>query len=75
MTPNRTVDVSNLPAYNISNQAPLWWGQFLMCAIEGTLFCTMIATYFYLRMSVDVWPPPGVPSPGRALLSVCRALK
>lgn len=70
MTPHRTLDVSNLPAYNISSQAPLWWGQFLMCAIEGTLFCTMIATYFYLRMSVDVWPPPGVPSPGPTLATL-----
>jgi heme/copper-type cytochrome/quinol oxidase subunit 3 len=67
VTPNRTVDVSNLPAYNISNQAPLFWGQVLMCAIEGTLLCTLIATYFYLRLSVDVWPPPGVQSPGLTL--------
>jgi cytochrome c oxidase subunit I+III len=34
-----------------------------MCAIEGTLLCTLIATYFYVRLSVDVWPPPGVQSP------------
>lgn len=67
MTPTRTVDVSDLPAYNISNQAPLWWGQLLLCAIEGTLFCTLIATYFYLRLGVDVWPPPGVQLPGLTL--------
>src|SRR5581483_11287053 len=27
MTPVRTLDVSGLPPYNISNRAPTWWGQ------------------------------------------------
>jgi cytochrome c oxidase subunit III len=61
MTPARTLDVSGLPPYEISNRAPLYWGQLLMAAIEGTLLCILIATYFYARLSVDVWPPPGVP--------------
>lgn len=60
MTPGRTLDVSGLPAYEISNRAPLWWGQLLLAFIEGSLFCIMIAIYFYCRLSVDVWPPPGV---------------
>ena len=61
MSPTRTLDVSGLPAYEISNRAPLWWGQLFMAMIEGSLFCILIAMYFYLRLSVDVWPPPGVP--------------
>jgi cytochrome c oxidase subunit III len=60
VTPTRTLDVSGLPAYEISNRAPLWLGQLLMTAIEGTLFCILIAMYFYARLSVDVWPPAGV---------------
>ena len=63
MSPARTLDVSDLPPYHISNRSPLFWGQVLLCAIEGTMFCILIATYFYIRMSVDVWPPPGVPAP------------
>ena len=55
----RTVDVSGLPPYEISNQSPLFWGQALMCLIEGSLLCMLIATYFYLRLGVDVWPGPG----------------
>lgn len=59
MTPVRTLDVSGLPPYNVSNRAPLWWGQVLLAAIEGSMFCILIAIYFYLRLGVDVWPPPG----------------
>jgi len=60
MTPVHTVDVSDLPPYEISVGAPLWWGQILLCVIEGTMFSILIAMYFYLRLSLDVWPPPGV---------------
>jgi len=59
----RTLDVSGLPPYDISNQSPIFWGQVLMCLIEGSLLCMLIATYFYLRLSVDVWPGPGVRLP------------
>jgi cytochrome c oxidase subunit I+III len=34
-----------------------------MCVIEGSMFSILIATYFYLRLGVDVWPPPGIQSP------------
>lgn len=60
MTQNRTLNVSALPTYEISSRAPLWWGQLIMALIEGSLFCMMCAMYFYYRLSVDVWPPPGV---------------
>ena len=63
MTAARSLDVADLPVYSISNRAPLWWGQFLMCVIEGSMLCMLIAIYFYLRLGVDVWPPPGTQSP------------
>ncbi|PWU01053.1 MAG: hypothetical protein C5B51_23725 [Terriglobia bacterium] len=69
MSERRTLDVSGLPPYEISNQAPLFWGQVLMCLIEGTLLCMLIATYFYLRLGIDVWPGPGVHPPGLTLSS------
>jgi heme/copper-type cytochrome/quinol oxidase subunit 3 len=59
MTQMRTVDVSHLPDYDVSNQAPLWWGQLMIAFIEGTMFCLLIAAYFYTRLRMDVWPPPG----------------
>lgn len=70
MTPVATLDVAGLPEYSISNKAPLWWGQVLLCAIEGSMFCMLIAIYFYLRMGVDVWPPPGDRLPDAALSTV-----
>jgi heme/copper-type cytochrome/quinol oxidase subunit 3 len=63
MTEQRTLDVSGLPPYDVSNQAPLFLGQVLMCLIEGSLLCMLIATYFYLRLGVNVWPGPGVRVP------------
>jgi cytochrome c oxidase subunit I+III len=67
MTQTRVLDVSTLPPYEISHISPLWAGQVLMCAIEATLFVILIATYFYLRLGVDVWPPPGTQIPGTLL--------
>jgi cytochrome c oxidase subunit I+III len=55
----KTLDVSELPPFSISTDAPLWWGQFWMGIIECTLFAMMLGVYFYLRLSVDIWPPPG----------------
>ncbi len=59
MTDVRTLDVSHLKPYDISNQSPLWWGQLLLAFIEGTMFAILIAAYFYTRLRMDVWPPPG----------------
>jgi cytochrome c oxidase subunit III len=69
MSERRTLDVSGLPPYEISNQSPLFWGQVLLCLIEGSMLCMLIATYFYLRLGVDVWPGPGVRLPGLAFSS------
>ena len=55
----KTLDVGGLPPFSISTDAPLWWGQFWMGIIECTLFAMMLALYFYLRLSVDMWPLPG----------------
>lgn len=59
MTEIQTLDVSHLQPYEISSQSPLWWGQFMIVFIEGTMFAILIAAYFYTRLRMDVWPPPG----------------
>ena len=63
MTRANVIDVSELPDYSISTAAPLWWGQALMAAIEASMFLMMIAIYFYIRLSVDMWPLPGTQLP------------
>lgn len=67
MTATRALDVSDLPPYSISMQAPLWWGQICMIAIETTMFSILIAAYFYTRLRMDVWPPPGDQFPNTLL--------
>ncbi len=70
MTNVRTLDVSHLKPYEISTQAPLWWGQFMFVFIEGTMFCILIGAYFYVRLRMDVWPPPGDQFPHKLLPSL-----
>lgn len=74
MTEQRTLDVSRLPDFSISSEAPLWWGQLLLAFIEGTMFAILFAMYFYYRLSVDVWPPPGTHFPPVVLPTVSLAL-
>lgn len=54
-----TLDVGDLPPYDISSQSPLWWGQLCIAIIEGMMFAILIAAYLYVRLRMDVWPPPG----------------
>lgn len=44
-----------------------WWGMLLLVASEATLFGTLIASYFYLRLRAPVWPPAGIEAPGVTL--------
>ena len=69
MTDVRTIDVAGLKPYEISSQHPLWWGQFMFVFIEGTMFAILIGAYFYTRLRMDVWPPPGDQFPHRWLPS------
>ncbi len=71
MTPQRTIDVSDLPPYEISSEAPLWWGQVFLAIIEGTMFCILIAMYFYIRLRMDRWPPPGIQLPPELWPAIC----
>lgn len=60
MIAQRTLDVSELPAGSVSSHAPLWWGQLLLAFIEASMFFILLAMYFYIRLSMDIWPPPGI---------------
>jgi cytochrome c oxidase subunit III len=76
MIAQRTLDVSSLPAGEVSSNAPLWWGQLFLTFVEGTMFCILIAMYFYIRLSMDMWPPPGVqlPHEGRPAIELVLLL-
>jgi cytochrome c oxidase subunit 3 len=59
MTAAKTLDVSHLRPWDVSSQSPSWWGQVCLAIIEGTMFSILMACYFYVRLRMDVWPPPG----------------
>jgi heme/copper-type cytochrome/quinol oxidase subunit 3 len=39
------------------HRSVIWWGQFGLMLIEGTMFAIFIATYFFLRTRDTDWPP------------------
>ncbi|MGH3049035.1 MAG: cytochrome c oxidase subunit 3 [Gaiellaceae bacterium] len=39
------------------------WGMAMLLASEATLFGAMIGSYYYLRFTTSVWPPPWDPEP------------
>jgi len=60
VTSQRTIDVSGLPHVAWDWRSPLWWANTLMLVIETAMFGILFASYFYVRMNFDVWPPPQV---------------
>jgi heme/copper-type cytochrome/quinol oxidase subunit 3 len=64
------LDVSHLPTSAFDERSPLWWGNLLLMFIESTTLAIMLASYFFIRMNFDQWPPPKVdviPPIGRPL--------
>ena len=43
-----------------------WWGMVLLVATETTVFGSLIATYFFLRLEATAWPPGGIDAPAVA---------
>jgi heme/copper-type cytochrome/quinol oxidase subunit 3 len=55
----RLIDVSALPKFAFGQRDPIWWGLWLLIAIEGTMFALLASSYFYLRGNATEWPPTG----------------
>jgi heme/copper-type cytochrome/quinol oxidase subunit 3 len=68
-----SLDVSRLPRFAYGPRATLWWGVVGLLVIEGTMFAMLVATYFYLQIAGDAWPPPGTP-PARLLAAVLNVV-
>jgi heme/copper-type cytochrome/quinol oxidase subunit 3 len=56
----QTIDVSGLPNIGFDHRSPLWWGNLLLLIIETVMFAIAGASYFYIRMNFEFWPPPRV---------------
>ena len=59
----RDIDVSTLTDIGFMTKSPIFWGAMAVVFIEGTMFALTIASYFYARLGLDVWPPPGTQFP------------
>src|ERR1700750_1818306 len=57
MTRRPSLDISQLPTVVFEARSIMSWAMFGMMMIEGTMFCIVLATYFYLRTRSSDWPP------------------
>jgi cytochrome c oxidase subunit III len=57
------LDVSHLPTSAFGARTPVWWAVWGLIVIESTMFALLIASYLYLRLDADMWPPAGTPPP------------
>jgi heme/copper-type cytochrome/quinol oxidase subunit 3 len=55
--PRPVLDVSRTPTVVFGHRSIIWWGQWGLMAIEGTMFAIFIAAYFFLRTRETDWPP------------------
>jgi cytochrome c oxidase subunit III len=55
--PRPVLDVSRTPTVVFGNRSLIWWGQWGLMLIEGTMFGIFIATYLFLRTRDSDWPP------------------
>jgi cytochrome c oxidase subunit III len=56
------------PTY--SYQTPPWWGSRITLFVEAVAFAILAFTYFYIRKSAGIWPPPPTPLPDLRLPSL-----
>jgi heme/copper-type cytochrome/quinol oxidase subunit 3 len=71
----RFLDVSGLPKFAFSYHDPIWWGVWMLIAIEATMFALLGSAYSYLRGNASEWPPPGAENaPGWLTASTLLAL-
>ena len=63
MSEPRTLDVGSLAPGAFGSRSLMWWGTMGIVLIEGTMFVLAIASYFYFRTRMAVWPPNGVAPP------------
>lgn len=63
MDTDGVIDVHQLPDLAERSRTPLWWAMIFLVLIEATVFGTLIAAYFYLRVGEPQWPPAGIKPP------------
>ena len=69
-----------LPTQGAARNAPGWWALVMSLLVDGSLFASLVFSYFYLWLGADTWPPAGIGIAGwpamlasLALLLACAA--
>lgn len=60
---SQVIRLADLPDRQAGARAPLWWGMLLLITIEAMVIASLLASYIYLRLAHDAWPPAGVDPP------------
>jgi len=71
---NGEIDVRSLPSLVMGSRAAEWWGIMGLVVIEGTVFVSLVASYFHFRLISAVWPQGGLPLPDVSLPSIAYGL-
>jgi cytochrome c oxidase subunit 1/cytochrome c oxidase subunit I+III len=68
------LDVSHLPAGELSTGSLLWWGMVGFVVVEAAFFALLIVVALYLRNELPHWPPEPLPPPALGLPTAGLAL-
>ncbi|HEY4529830.1 MAG TPA: cytochrome c oxidase subunit I [Luteimonas sp.] len=49
-----------LPTQGAARNAPGWWALVMSLLVDGSLFASLVFSYFYLWLGTEAWPPPGI---------------
>ena len=63
-------DGLRLPSQYACRNAPGWWAVVVTLLIIGSLFASLVFSYFYLWLGADAWPPVGAAGAGVVPASV-----
>ncbi len=68
------VDAARLPDQAFSHRNTIWWGVVGLITIEGVVFASLIASFFYLQSGRPDWPPAGTAPPELMLPTLATVL-
>lgn len=69
-----SIDVSSLPSVVFGKRDKMWWGTAGFMIVEGVTMAVVVASFLYVRLNFDQWPPPRTSLPDLTIGTVNLAL-
>ena len=63
-----------LPTQGAARNAPGWWALVMSLLVDGSLFASLVFSYFYLWLGTEAWPPAGIAIAGWPAMLTSLAL-